>query len=323
MADNKYIYAVTRTRAKENGLLTESDMQQLVSLPSEEAALAFLRDKGWAVDESGDITKLLDAERTRTWDFMREVLKKDIDQLDVFLYANDYHNLKAAIKSTLLPHEYSGIYIDQGTVDPALIKKAVSEKQFDLLPERMKETAKEALEIFLRTGDGQLCDICVDRASLVDLYRAGKESGSDFLALYAELTVASADIKIALRSAKTGKDRTFLEKALAPCDSLDTDQLIEAALSGEEGIASYLLRTPYAEGAEELNKSMSQFERWCDNLLVKKMRPQKYNPFGIDPLAAFVLARENELKSVRIILSGMRNDLPEQAIRDRIRDMYA
>ncbi len=68
---------------------------------------------------------------------------------------------------------------------------------------------------------------------------------------------------------------------------------------------------------------MSAFERWCDNLLIDRMKVQKWNPFGIDPIAAYVLARENEIKSVRIILSGKLNDLPQDAIRERIRQTYA
>ena len=37
---------------------------------------------------------------------------------------------------------------------------------------------------------------------------------------------------------------------------------------------------------------------------------------------AYVIARENEIKTVRIILTGRQNDLPDDAIRERIREMY-
>jgi V/A-type H+-transporting ATPase subunit C len=42
----------------------------------------------------------------------------------------------------------------------------------------------------------------------------------------------------------------------------------------------------------------------------------------VSPLAAYILARENEIKTVRILLSGKLNDLPENSIRERLRDMY-
>jgi V/A-type H+/Na+-transporting ATPase subunit C len=321
VSDKNYAYAVTRIRVKENSLLRDSFLQQLLASPDYETALNLLRDHGWAVD-TGDFSVMLENERKKTWDLMREVLKEDIDRLDVFLYAADYRNLKAAIKETKGVLGTEGIYSQNGSIEPEVIRKAVSEKRFDLLPEPMQDVAKQALTLFLQTKDGQLSDVIVDQAALSSILTAGKNSGSDFLKLYAETTVASADIKIALRSMETGKDRVFLEKALCPCESLDIKRLIDAALGGKEAFLSYLSNTVYADGIEELSVSMARFERWCDNLLVKRMKPQKSNPFGIDPLAAFVLAKENEITSVRIILSGKRHDLPEEKIRERVREMY-
>lgn len=323
MSDISNVYAVTRIRVKENGLLTENFMNQLVQAGSYQECLRMLRDKGWVQGGSDDLTKILSDERAKTWDLMREILKKDISRLDVFLYANDYLNLKSAIKETSMQHEYKGIYVDEGAVPAALIRKAVSEKDFKLLPERLSAVAEEALRTYLMTNDGQLCDILVDKAALEAIYQAGRESGSVFLKEYAETTVASADIKIALRAAKTGKRKDFYEKALAACDSLDITDLSAAAMSGMEKLTEYIGKTIYAGGVEAFKVSMSQFEKWCDDLLIEKMRPQKYNPFGIDPIAAFVLARENEIKSVRIVLSGKLNQLPDRFIEERIREMYA
>ena len=140
--------------------------------------------------------------------------------------------------------------------------------------------------------------------------------------LYGELTVASADIKTAVRAARTGKDKAFLARALAPCDTLDVSRLAQAAVEGVDAICAYLELTPYAEAVEELHKSPSAFERWCDNLLIRKIRPQRFNPFGLGPLAAYILARDNEIKTVRIVLSGKLNHLPEESIRERVREMY-
>ena len=48
----------------------------------------------------------------------------------------------------------------------------------------------------------------------------------------------------------------------------------------------------------------------------------RYNSFSVGPLVAYVLARENEIKTVRIIRTGKQNDFPDEAIRERIREMY-
>ena len=237
-----------------------------------------------------------------------------------------YHNLKAAIKEAVKAertgHDYPGIFIDQGSVDVKLIRDSIQNREFQNLPEPMRGPAEEAYKALLHTQDGQLCDIIIDKAALDAIYHAGKSSGNEFLKLYAELTVAAADIKTAVRASRTGKDRAFLEQALAPCDTLDITRLAQAAIEGVDAIGIYLESTTYADAVEELRRSPSAFERWCDNLMIRKIKPQQYSPFGLGPLAAYILARENEIKSVRIVLSGKLNHLPEESIRERVREMY-
>lgn len=320
MAENQYLYEVARIRTKELSLLSADFFEQLLSAPDYEACIRLLKEKGW---EGGrdDWEEMLAKEREKTWKLMEELVG-DTSVFDVFLYGNDYSNLKAAVKSCRHRTELSNIYISQGTVPADTIRKALQENRFEDLPEAMREPAREAQRVLLQTGDGQLCDIIIDRAALEAIYRAGRESGNEFLKLYGELTVACADIKTAVRACRTGKSREFLERALAPCDSLNVRELADAAASGAEAVEKYLETTEYREGAGELKESLSAFERWCDNLLIRRIRPQLYNAFGLGPLAAYILARESEIKSVRIVLSGKKNHLPEESIRERVRETY-
>lgn len=186
----------------------------------------------------------------------------------------------------------------------------------------MRAPAEEAYTALSQTRDGQLCDIVIDRAALEAIERAGRESDSELIAKYAELTVAAADIKTAVRCQKTGKSLEFIRRALAPCRSLDVYQLARAAADSLEAVSDYLSTTDYAAAVSALEQSPSAFERWCDNVIIESIRPQQFQAFGIGPLAAYILGRENEIKCVRIILSGKLNDLPEASIRERIREMY-
>lgn len=51
------------------------------------------------------------------------------------------------------------------------------------------------------------------------------------------------------------------------------------------------------------------------------MRPQKYRHFLWDRGGIYCGAGK-EIKTVRIILTGKQNQFPEEAIRERIREMY-
>ncbi len=321
MADNQYTYAVARIRSKELQLISRSDLDQLMNCRNEKECLRFLTDKGWGRSGDENADDLLTAEREKTWEIMRE-LTPDMSIFNTFLYANDFHNVKAAIKQVYTDSDLTDIYSLNGTLKPEKIYHAVKANDFASLPEYMRKSAEEAYQVQLHTGDSQLCDVILDKAALETIYLKGKESGNELLSRYAELKVASADINIAIRGIRTGKDRIFLERAMAECSSLNIRELINASMEGEEQALSYLLNTAYADAVPVLKSSFSAFERWCDNLIIKLIRPQKYNPFTISPLAAYILARENEIKTVRILLSGKRNDISDDAIRERLREMY-
>jgi len=255
------------------------------------------------------------------WQTIREVAP-DMHVFDVLSLPKLYHNLKAAIKEVCTEVENKNIFYDDCEIPGEEMFALVQNKEFDKLPGNMPATAREAFDTLLHTRDGQLCDLIIDRATLEAMLEAGKKSGEKIIEEYAQTAVAIADIKIAVRSQKTGKNAEFMKKAMVNCSEINVDQLTQAALAGAEEIAQYLEGTSYREGADALRISPSAFERWCDNKMTDSMRSQKYESFSVGPLLAYLLARQNEIKTVRIILTGKQNEFPDEAIRERIREMY-
>jgi V/A-type H+/Na+-transporting ATPase subunit C len=320
MAEEAYIYAVARIRSQEQRLLNGPFMEQLLAAPDEAGCLRLLAERGWESPD-GTTEAMLEAESQKTWQLMSELVK-DPSVFDVFRYAADYHNLKAAVKQLGREDKLPGVFRTDGTVPPETIAQAVGEMDYSILPERMRESARLAADTFLQTHDGQLTDCIVDKAALEAIRAAGEATHEELLELYAELTVVTADIKTAVRAQRTGKDRNFLLRSLAACKTLDIALLADAAQEGFDAVCAYLDKTEYADAVPELKKSPAAFERWCDNVMMRAIRPQIHNPFGLGPLAAFILARENEIRTVRMILAGKRNKLSADSIRERVRETY-
>ncbi len=317
-----YTYAVARIRALEVSLFSDATIEQLIACPDYQQCLAFLAERGWGdPGTEGDAEAMLNLEEEKTWQVVKE-LGVDMDNFNVLLYPQLFHNLKAAIKEVCTEDTHPHIYYDDVAIPGKEMLEIVQEREFDRLPAYMQPAAEEAFDTMLHTRDGQLCDVIIDKAALDAVYAAGKASGEPIIQAYAESTVAVADIKIAVRSQQTGKSIEFMKRAMAECDSLSLDQLQKAALSGADAIRDYLLGTDYAEGAKALEESPSAFERWCDNQIIETISPQKYNAFTLGPIVAYVIARQNEIKTVRIILSGKQNELPDDSIRERVREMY-
>ena len=317
-----YIYEVARIRVMESKLLTKADYEQLLAEPNVPAALSYLGDKGWNGDASSP-EEMLRGEEEATWELMHELLK-DSGELDILRLTKDFHNLKAAVKKlyTDSPLPPERLYLTGGTIPAEEIREAVREQDFDRLPASMAAVAKEATDVLAKTGDGQLCDSLIDRAALAALIRAGEENTEPVLKEYATLTAVSADVRIALRAAASGKDRETILEMLVPAEGLDLSALAEAALEGRSAAAEYLKNTPYEALSASLSAGMSAFECACDNLLIRQIRPQLSESMTLGPLAAYVIARESEIKCVRLLLTGKANALPEALLRESLRESY-
>ncbi len=321
MADN-YVYAVARIRSLELSLFSDAVIEQLISCKTYDSCLQFLNEKGWGdADEQMNAEAMLSREEEKIWEVIRG-LTPDMSVFHVLSYPHLFHNLKAAVKQVVMGKTEADIFYDDCEISGDQMVKCIAEKDYQALPKNMQEAATLAYETFVQTRDGQLCDIIVDRAALEAIYEEGQKAEHTILKDYAESTVAVADIKIAVRSQRTGKSLDFMRQAMAECKSISVEKLSHAALNGLESICSYLEETDYSEGAAALRESASAFERFCDNRIIKTIKPQKYNSFSVGPLIAYVLARENEIKTVRIILSGKQNGFPDSAIRERVREMY-
>ena len=246
MSDTKYTYAVARIRALEVSLFSSSTIEQLIACKDMESCLRFLSEHGWGgVDTAMDADAILTREQEKIWETIGE-MQVDMNVFDVLSYPNWFHNLKAAVKEVCTGRSGANIYFEGTPIPKDEMIRIVREKDFQALPENMREAAREAVDTLLHSGDGQLCDVIIDRAALEAILEAGNRSKAAIIRDYAESTVAVANIKIAVRCCKTGKSLEFMKRAMAPCKTLNVERLAHAALAGMDSIMEYLSGAGYA-----------------------------------------------------------------------------
>lgn len=315
-----YTYAVARIRSRELKLLSQKDIEALMSLKTYDECMDYLIDKGYGDDDGDrDERTVLAQERRRLWELISELVP-DLSVFDVFRCADDFQNLKISIKA--VTRDVEPMLLQNGSVSGEKIYHCVKGQDYSSLPDYLRQAAQPAFTALLQTGDGQSCDLIIDSAYLNTLYELAERSDCEVIKLYSELTIASADILAAVRCERIGKKHGFIIRALAPCNTINIELLARAAAKSFDDILSYLSTTEYALAAEELKISISAFERWRDNYLIDKIKPQKYQPFTISPISAYIIAKENELKVVRLILTAKQNGFDPKVVSERLRDMY-
>lgn len=318
----QYTYAVSRIHAKELDLLSLVDLEQILMADGFESAIKLLCEKGYGTrDGYSDFRQLESDEVSKMWSLISELVPNK-EPFDTLLRQTDFYNLKAATKSVFTAENSTEYFLQGGTVDPELILESLKLKKYSELPKFMQAAAEQAADEFAKTGDGQECDILIDKLCLETIAKEGKRSGIPIIENYTKLLVALSDIKIAVRCAHTRKSKDFLLRALAECASINVDSLATAASKGIEDVYKYLEHTDYKEAVDMLSVSISEFEKWADNKIMDLIKGEKSNPFTIAPIFAYILAKQTELKAVQIVMTGKKNDIDNNLIRERIRDLY-
>ena len=322
MRDADYIYAVACIRAKEKTLLNDADVQTMIGMKSEKEVLSFLTEKGWgdgSVD--ADMEKVLSEEEDKQMKLLK-TLGVEEKIIDTLFIQELYHNLKAAIKEVCTGLDDTQAFYDHEKYGKRELMQIIREKDFDKLPPDMAEVADKALDLMLTTRDGQRLDVMIDRACLDAIEKEAATTKDKFLADYAETKVVISDIKIAVRAADTKRPLKMIEDALAPNRRFDVKKLAVAAATNREAVYEFLNKAGFNQAVEALKDSFSAFEKWCDDHVMSTLMNQKTNIQSSGPIVAFFLAKQNEIKTARIIMTAKANGFSNEIISERVRKMY-
>ena len=126
-----------------------------------------------------------------------------------------------------------------------------------------------------------------------------------------------------------GKNAFFLGKVLAPGGRISLSAITEAYTKGTDAILAVISSSPYEKALEPAfdsirqKASLSLFEKLCDNALVEVLDEVRRIPFGIEPLIAYLVAKEGETKAARIVMASKLAGVPSQQITERLRETYA
>lgn len=333
MPDNeRYAYAVGRVRAMEAKLLDRGKIDRMVEAKSAEEALKVLGETEYAgyLTELGsvhDYERLLDSELSRVYLELRKISPAP-ELIAFFARKFDYHNLKVLFKAARLAEKREELLVREvGNIPLAELVRAVSEDNYAGLPPKMRQAAEALSEAFRLEADPQLVDLLLDRAMYEESAPAAESLESPLLKDYFACLADLLNIKTYLRVKRAGRGRELLEQALLPGGRLEVFKLVQLA-EPLEVLVDRLMYSRYAavveEGVQAYQKtdSLTRFEKLADDFLLNNIKQAKYLTFGPEPLAGYLLAKENELKLIRIIMVGKINRLPTEEIKERLRDVY-
>lgn len=319
-----YEFSIGSVRAKEIALFSNSDLEQLLACKSVEALCQTLRDKGYGDGNSFD--EIAENHMEGVWAYLKSVAP-DFAIFTPFIIQNDVHNFKVTLKGTMSARDYyTELLISPCTVEHSEMISAVEHRDMRALPEWLAPAAEKAYDLLAHTGDAKASDAVVDKALMQEMLRFAQGFKSAFLREYINTQVFYNNVKIALRSARTGADRHYLKTALVRLDGFDRDAVIAAAVKGFDPLVELLSKkSEYGCKAamEAFKKSPSLFEKFVDDRLMTLAREScKRTSEGAEPLLGYYLGEEAQKKALLIIYSGVKTGTDADIIRERLREIY-
>lgn len=326
-----YVFASSRVRSVEKYLLSRDKAEAMIDSKTPEDALKILYDLGY-----GDGTETLPAvqferllaeETKKLYSFIRGIAPDQAD-LFPFLYPYDYHNLKVLMKAEFLDTDPQPFLMDVGTIPAARMATLVRDRNFVGLTDRMHNALLAVIDLFARTKDPQAIDFIFDKACFGEMLDAAVAGGNSFIVDYVRLQIDIINLKSFVRIRQMGKAWDFFTQVFIEGgriqDKLFIGSYDEPYEQFAEKLIPYGLSLPMSEGGTMLRETgrFTALERLCDNRLVEFAKAAKHISFGIEPLAAYLIAKEAEIRTVRIIMTGLLQGLSKEAMVERVRETY-
>ncbi|MCX7843049.1 MAG: V-type ATP synthase subunit C [Clostridia bacterium] len=332
-SDTTYAYAVSRIRAIERKLLDKGKLDRMVDARTAEEAMKVLAEADYGdahsePAETQEYEKLLINEHKKVYRLLKDIAPEPA-AFDVFLVANDYHNIKVILKAEFSAQELNeSILTETGSISIPSLRTIIRDRKMSDLPAIMRNAVFECIDVFGRTADPQMVDIILDKACFAQMKQMAESTGVGFLRDLIAVMIDLANIRTLIRVKRMKKPWDFLQKVLIPGGRIDMKLFVENADTPFENLSEMLKYTAYSQIAEEglesfrNTGSLTKLEKLSDNFIMSFVKRAKFISFGIEPLVGYLMAKEYELKNVRIIMVGKINNISNDIIRERLRDAY-
>lgn len=332
----RYGYAVGRVRALEARVFREATYERLVDAPDFAEQRKILSDTTYgkymeSAQTADDVEHGLEAALGSVYGLVAEFgLPQSMERF--FRVRHDFSNLRARLKGDVLGSSVTGELSALGTVP-----RDVVDGPLDGLPDWLRRAAEEARDALARldaeserhgADAGVLAkletvDRVVERAMHAELAALARSSKSGFLLDYVSLAVDLANVKRVIRARRRGQPLTEVQPSLLDGGRIARGRLAALYALPLEELAARLAAERALRGvqAEDL-LALDRLDVAVDALAVRMMRAGRAVPLGAEPVVAYVLAREGEVRQLRVLLIGKIAGLGVDELRARLRKVY-
>lgn len=324
MSEQIYPYAVSKIRVKEMNLLTKHELEQMADEKSVERIKSELVDKEYnleLISKIEDFEIVLKNESIKLYNLIKELIP-DTEFANIFLCKNDYHNVKLILKAEIAKKEYKNNLVDAGTKNISEIEKNINNENYSMFSTYMKQGIREIKNMPEIERNPYIIDCILDAKSFQEMKQIAEETKCEFIIKYIIKLIDLTNIKTFFRVIRTlNKDQKIFNIAFVEGGSISKEVFMQS-LNQDLQSTKLKYESGYKEIYDEAVNNPDTFDKFCDNYIMEYMKESKLKALTIEPIVAYVYAKETEIKNIRIILTGKLNNINPNILKGRLRESY-
>lgn len=317
-----YPYAVAKIKVKENRLLTNANLEQLATENNIERIVSTLIEKEYKFDiieRYEDYEIVLKKAEEDLYKLIKEIIEEN-NLAQIFLSKNDYYNIKLILKSEIQSKEYKENLIDSGTISKEEISSIMENKEYDRLDKNLKQAINETIQVYEKTKMPFIIDSILDKACFSNMKKLAKSIDNKFILQYVEKLIDITNIKTFFRVRRIYKDSFIFKISYIEGGKITLKTFIESLNEDDQNLKYKFIG--FSDTIEQAIYNYESLDKFCDNYIMSYMKEAKLKALTIEPILAYIYAKQTEFKNIRIIFTGKLNNISTEKIKERLRESY-
>jgi V/A-type H+-transporting ATPase subunit C len=336
-----YTYPLARVRARKGRLFTDKQYTELLESQTTEEVKNYLRglpEYAKYIDEY-PLEKALDSQLAETYDLIARIAPDNTKDPFIFLMKKwDIRNIKSIIiakEAGLSEEETMNLVVPFGELSDKL-NTLIDADSVDEILNNLEGTdyapiLEDSIPVYKETGILLPVEASLDKYLLENLLRTAatpEDDNTAYLHEYVGNLVDITNIKMILRAKADGLKYDDIEPYMVSDGYQIREWKLKDLMESEDvsGVVNGLEGTDYAPMLTESltdyteTGSIQAFEKALDEHVSEvAQRISQKNQFGIGPMIGYLNKKENEIKNLKIIIRGKREqDLSVSVIKEML-----
>lgn len=333
MSSQNYAFAVANIRSHEKKLVTKNQLERIMDAPNPSSFFDALSETAYAkffqdFKKPSDFQKIISLELADTKKLLSKVAPYP-EKLDWLWLKYDFANLKYAIKAYLAQKEIAEDELnDLGSIKNEEIIKYLGENDKGHIDQSFLKVIDEAKEIFEKEKNPHAIDVFLDKKYFEFLEKEISKVKSKNICNLIRSKIDLYNLKLLIRYKYLKKERKDFDTSLVDGGHIEKEYISQAFDKSWEEIPKIIKLDRYdlilKAGIKYLTDSSSYmvFEKLSYEHMMDELRFARYESFGLEPIVAYWLAKDNEAKVLRTVMVSKIGNIKRELIHEQIHKLY-